>query len=151
MADAVVGNIVLKRSLRRQRVFLDRLNPLEMLRSEDDVRARYRFYRPTIYSILRLIINDIRRPMKRSMALPPLIVLCAALRFFASGSLYLVLGDCLLICPASMSRCVQVVSQALVRRSGDFIKWPSLQGMEILKDSTKLQVHVFKSIQWMFA
>ena len=134
MADVVVGNIVLKHSLCRQRVFLDRLNPLEMLRSEDDVRARYRFYRTTIYSILRLIINDIRRPMKRSMALPPLIVLCAALRFFASSSLYLVLGDCLLICPVSMSRCVQIVCQALVRHSGDFIKWPSLQGMEILKE-----------------
>ena len=134
MADAVVANIVLKRSLHRQRVFLDRLNPIEVLRSDEDVRAWYRFHRATVYSILRLIYNDISRLTKRSMALPPLIVLCATLRFFASGSLYLVLGDCLLICPASMSRCVHTVSEALVKRSCDFIKWPSVHGMEILKE-----------------
>ena len=68
------------------------------------------------------------------MALPPLIVLCAALRFYASGSLYLVLGDCMLICPASMSRCVHTVSEALVKRSGEFIKWPSVAGMDIVKE-----------------
>ena len=112
---------------------MDRLNPLEVLRSDEDIRQRYRFYKTTIYSILRLIFDDIARPTKRSMALPPLIVLCAALHFFASGSLYMVLGDCLLICPASMSRCVHTVSEALVKRSQDFIKWPNVEGMDILK------------------
>ena len=53
MADTVVANNVLKKSFRRQRVFVDRLNPLEILRSEEDIRARYRFHSATIYSILR--------------------------------------------------------------------------------------------------
>ena len=134
MADTVVANTVLKRSLRRQRLFIDRMNPLEILRSEDDVRARYRFYICTIYSILRLVFDDIRRPTRRSMSLPPLLVLCTALRFYASGSLYLVLGDCLLISPASLCRCVNIVSKALVKRSAEFIKWPSVQGLEELKN-----------------
>ena len=92
------------------------------------------FYRCTIYSILRLVFDDIRRPTRRSMSLPPLLVLCTALRFYASGSLYLVLGDCLLISPASLCRCVNIVSKALVKRSPEFIKWPSVQGLEELKN-----------------
>ena len=134
MADAVVAEKVLKRSLRHQRLFIDRLNPLEVLRSEEDVRSRYRFYRSTIYSIMRLIFEDIMRPTRKSMALPPIVILCAALRFFASGSLYLVLGDCLLISPASLCRSVQIVSDALVKKSNQFIRWPTLEGMEHLKE-----------------
>ena len=134
MADAVVAEKVLKRSLRRQRLFVDRLNPLEVLRSEEDVRSRYRFYRSTIYSIMRLIFEDIMRLTRKSMALPPIVILCAALRFFASGSLYLVLGDCLLISPASLCRSVQIVSDALVKKLNQFIRWPTLVGMEHLKE-----------------
>ena len=133
MADSVVARAVLQRSLRRQRVFVDRMNPLEMLRSESDIRARYRFYSPTIYTILRLIIGSIARVTNRSMALPPLVTLCAALRFFATGSLYMVLGDCISISPASICRSVQIVSEALVAQSEQFIKWPSLEGMDELK------------------
>ena len=134
MADAVVAEKVLKRSLRREWLFVDRLNPLEVLRSEEDVRARYRFYRSTIYSIMRLIFEDITRPTQKSMALPLIVILCSALHFFASGSLYLVLWDCLLISPASMCRCVHTVSEALVKKSKDFIRWPSVGGMERLKE-----------------
>ena len=134
MADLVAANTVLQRSFRRQRVFVDRLNPLEILRSEEDIRARYRFHSATIYSILRLIIDDIVRHTRRSMALPPLVVLCAALRFYASGSFYMVLGDCLLISPATMCRCVEQVTEALRKYANRFIKWPNNpEALEALK------------------
>ena len=42
MAEMVVADLVLRRSLRRQRVFMDRLNPLERLRDDIDVKARFR-------------------------------------------------------------------------------------------------------------
>ena len=135
MAETFVATRVLERSLRRQRVFIDRLNPLEILRSEDNVRSRYRFHTVTIYSILRLIFEDIVRPTRRSMALPLLVILCSALRFYATGSFYMVLGNCLLICPASMCRCVQTVTEALIKRSNEFIKWPcSTDALESLKE-----------------
>ena len=134
MAEVVAANRVLERSLRRQCVFIDRLNPLEILRSEENVKARYRFQRATIYSILRLIFDDIVRPTRRSMALPPLVVLCAALRFYASGSFYMVLGDCMFICPASLCRCVETVTEALIKKSSQFIKWPTTNdALESLK------------------
>ena len=68
------------------------------------------------------------------MALPPLVILCAALRFYASGSFYMVLGDCLLISPATMCRCVDQVTEALRKHSNRFIKWPnSHEALEGLK------------------
>ena len=42
MAEAVVADLVLRRSLCKQRVFLDRFNPLETLRDDDEVKSQYR-------------------------------------------------------------------------------------------------------------
>ena len=42
MAEAVAADLVLRRSLRKQRVFLDRINPLERLRDDTDIKARFR-------------------------------------------------------------------------------------------------------------
>ena len=38
-----MADLVLRRSLRRQRVFIDRMNPLERLRDDSDVKARFRY------------------------------------------------------------------------------------------------------------
>ena len=43
MAEAVVADLVLRRSMRKQRIFRDRMNPLEMLRDNAKVKARYRY------------------------------------------------------------------------------------------------------------
>ena len=43
MAETVVADLVLRRSLRKQRVFRDRMNPLEMLRDNGEVKAHYRY------------------------------------------------------------------------------------------------------------
>ena len=42
MAETVVADLVLRRSLRKQCVFFDRLNPLENLRDNDEIKAHYR-------------------------------------------------------------------------------------------------------------
>ena len=134
MAELVAADVALRRSLRRQRVFVDRLNPLELLRSEADVRERYRFYRPTIYFILGLVIDFIQRPTYRSEALPPLTILCCALRYFATGSFYTVLGDCIVVSKASVCRSVKAVTYALCQKANEFIKWPSEAGLAVMKE-----------------
>ena len=110
MAEYIATDHVLARSLRAQRMFLDRFNPLERIRSEEEVHTRFRFRCPTIYFILRLILPDIRRPIRRSNALPPLVVLCCAPRYYASGSFYLVLGDCMNTSQSSYCRAIHSVT-----------------------------------------
>ena len=94
MADlARVRRRIMVNSLRKQRVFRDRLNPLEWNMTEHEIKSRFRFFRPTIYFIFGLIKPLIERPTRRSVALPPLMVLCIALRFYAEGLFYLALTD----------------------------------------------------------
>ena len=73
---------LLQHSMRRQRIVLDRANPLEYLRDDKDVKARFKFRHATVYSILRMIKDDLERQTKRSCALPPLLQLCVSLQFF---------------------------------------------------------------------
>ena len=51
--------------------------------------------------------------MKRSSALPPLLVLCVALQFYAEGAFYLLLGDYARMSRASAGRSLHAVNAAL--------------------------------------
>ena len=133
MAETVVADLILRRSLNKQRVFLDRFNPLERLRDDAEVKARFRFRRDTIYSILVTLWPFLNRPTKRSCALPPLVVLCAALRFFPSGAFFMVIGDTYFVSPASVCRCVQQVSYGLIQIAPNYIKMPSNEALPVVK------------------
>ena len=58
------------RALRRERVFLDRINPLERY-ADSELIARYRFHRQGITELTELVRADIERPTSRSNAIPP--------------------------------------------------------------------------------
>ena len=75
----------------------------------------------------------ISRPTKRSCALPPLLALCSALRFFATGSLLHVLGDTYLISPASVCRSVNQIAEALVGMAAKYVKMPSVHALDKVK------------------
>ena len=81
-----------------------------------------------------LIGDDIIRATKRSAALPTLVILCTALRFFASGSLLFVLGDTYWLSAATVCRCMYQVTNALLRRSDQFIRMPSEDGLAQVKE-----------------
>ena len=83
--------------------------------------------------MLMLIGPDITRETKRSSALPPLVVLCTALRFFACGSLLLVLGDTYWLSAATVCRFVYQVTEALLRRTEMFIKMPCEEALPTVK------------------
>jgi len=70
-----------------------------------------------------LLYDDLKRPTNRNHALPVVIQMCAALRFYSQGAFYRVTGDCLGISKSSQSRCVYYVSSALIRRINLFIKF----------------------------
>lgn len=134
MAELRSVRRVVQRSLRRQRVFLDRQNPLENLRDDTDVRARFRFHRTTIYTIYGEIREYLQRPTHRSHSLPAMLVLLVALRYFAGGSFYMLLGDYVNISRASAQRCVFAVANGLRSISDQYIKFPSKNAMNKIKE-----------------
>ena len=80
-----------RRRLRRERLFRDGLNPLEVY---DDLEARnlFRFERIHILSITGDLQEHLRRTTGRSRSLVPLQQVCIALRFYATGSMQLPLA-----------------------------------------------------------
>jgi hypothetical protein len=71
-----------RRAMRRERIFRDRTNPLEIY---DDLELieRFRFDRGTILQITQLLQDDLESSNFRNKAIPPLFKVLISLRFFA--------------------------------------------------------------------
>ena len=123
MADIVV--LAHRRVFRRERVFVDRENPLEIY-DDNKFFVRYRMRPATILFIFNLIADQLNRTTKRSMALPPLLQFLVAVRFLGCGSFYTVVGDTIpRVSKASVCRCVWRVCDALSRLLPAVVKMPA--------------------------
>ncbi|XP_063077094.1 putative nuclease HARBI1 [Engraulis encrasicolus] len=89
-------------------------DPLHVLTDEAILR-KYCLCRPQIEELVELLTPHLQRPTRRSYALSPSVQLLAALRFYASGSLFEVVGDGLGMSRASISRSVTAVTELLLR------------------------------------
>ena len=123
------SNVVVSSSLKRQKFFRDLSNPLEEYTHDDDVRLRFRFRRHTIYQILDQIADRISHPTTKSRALPALIQLLCALRFYASGAFYHVIGDLVHVNKSQACRAITRVSKALRLLTWKLIKFPNREKM----------------------
>ena len=90
-------------NLRRERVFRDRQNPLNLY-TEEEVRTRYRFRPRTILFIYALVEQRLAPLTERSQSLPTLLRVLVALRFFATGAFQAVVGDIIQISKATVCR-----------------------------------------------
>ena len=109
---AILHAIQAGAALRRERVFRDRLHPLDAY-DDKQIRKLYRFTRGGCIEIINKLAPVLQHPTNRNMALPPSLQVFVALRYFASGSL---LDDTSFvhgIHSSTASRTVQRVSQAL--------------------------------------
>ena len=117
----------LRRVVRIERVFQDRLNPLEIL-SDEEVFRRYRFRGQTIMDIVEVVFPFLERPTKRSSPLPPLLSVLVTLYFLASGAHYVVIGDVHGVSAPSVCRSVKCVVRLLARMGVHRIRFPEQLG-----------------------
>ncbi|CAC5403276.1 HARBI1 [Mytilus coruscus] len=110
--------------MRREHVFRDRTNPLDLYDDLELVK-RFRFDRQTILQIADLLQEDLESSTLRNHAIPPVMKVLIALRFYASGSFQNIIADTFNIDQSTFSRTTHSVSNALVRRAHKFIKFPS--------------------------
>ncbi|VDI31307.1 Hypothetical predicted protein [Mytilus galloprovincialis] len=110
------------RFFRRERVFLDRYNPLD--RPDDFLLRAYRFPRHKIIELCNELRPDLEKATLRSHSIPVELQVLSALRFYASGSFQNVIGDVFGLSQPSISRCINDVTDALVRRINQYIKFP---------------------------
>lgn len=126
----------LKRQIRIERYIADRTNPLEVLLPHK-VKEKFHFCPETIYYLCDLWENKLSRTTKRSMALPPLLQILVALRFFATGSYFRVIGDTLGVSKSTVCLCVDIISNLLVKRSSKEISFPSMTSLVNVKTAFK--------------
>ena len=108
-------------------VFKDRSNPLEEL-NEREVFIRYRFRPATIMFILASLQNVTQLTL-RSFSLPPLLQLLVCLRFFATGSFQIVIGDTVNISRSTAGKCIRNVARSIANIIDQFIQFLSLSSL----------------------
>ena len=130
MADDILLLLLIEQQQRRfeaeprvERLFRDRLNPLEVFRPEQ-VRRKFRFWPNQIRDILEMVRDEFEPQTARSHAVPALIKLCCALRFYASGSYLDVVGDVMGLSETTVCRVVRDVTAALLRLQPQHLHWP---------------------------
>ena len=126
-----------RRQLRKQRVFRDRVHPLDAY-DDTELKARYRLSRPMIMEIYDHIGIDIEPQTNRNHAIPGMLQIFCTLRYYACGSFQTVVGDGLGIHRSTVSRIIARVTTALCQLKNRCIKFPSLRN-EL--QETKEQFH----------
>uniref|UniRef100_UPI00359005CE putative nuclease HARBI1 n=1 Tax=Myxine glutinosa TaxID=7769 RepID=UPI00359005CE len=113
------------RTVRRRalRIFEDRCNPLEKY---DDIKFvwRYRLSKESFRWLLDLVKDDLDQPTMRSNALNPLQQLSVALRFYASASFQLDVGDMGGVSQATCCKVIHRVTAAICAKKTHFIHFP---------------------------
>ncbi|XP_052390499.1 putative nuclease HARBI1 [Carassius gibelio] len=102
---------VMERAMRRERVFRDRSNLLEMYNNEDFI-SRFRLPKEVILSLTDELAEVLSPATSRSHSIP-----C---RFYATGSFLNTVGDTVGLSKASVSRVVYRVSRALSNKLPQF-------------------------------
>ena len=101
---------MIENSSRRQRVFRDRLNPMEAY-SDFDFIARYRITKYMFVNLLNKISIKLHRSTARSHSIAT--QLAVALHFLATGTFQTVIASAHGISQTSVSRCVTAATKAL--------------------------------------
>lgn len=65
---AALQILFLRRHFRRERVFRDRTNPLDLY-NDGEMIKRYRFPRATVFELIDLVSPMIQTPTRRSMSI----------------------------------------------------------------------------------
>ena len=104
--------LLVERAQRRERVFRDRTNPLEIY-DDVDLFKKYRFNRAGVMTLIDRLGGQLEHQTRRNHAVPPSLQVFVALRFYATGS---VLDNSAVhhgISIATCSRIVRSVTQVL--------------------------------------
>ena len=110
-------------NLRRNRVFRDRLHPLDRY---DDIElfGKFRFRRQNILELTDKLKELIELPNRKG-ALPPVVQVWLTLRFYACGSFQDVCGELIGVHQATASRTITRVMEARLPLASEWIRFPT--------------------------
>lgn len=110
--------------LRRNRIFRDKTNPLEVY-NDIELYERFRFRRHQLLEIIDDLRGDLEYQFHQQGSLSPEMQVLIAIRFFASGCFQLVAGDTVNAHKSTVSRTLHRVATALRNRLNDWVIYPN--------------------------
>ena len=111
----------------------DRANPMEDF-TEVQFKTRFHMHKATVHYICSLISGDLSAPIRRGTYLPPILQLCIAIRFYCTGIFQHVNCDLHAISQPTVSNVVKRVSLAIAKLRPQFIKFPSFQEAQKIRE-----------------
>ena len=127
-----LGARIVQGSLRRQRVFRDRSDPLAL--PEDILYERYRFSSEGIPYFIVLVGLYVGNATKRSRALTIAQCVCVSLWFFAKGTYLHTVGDAENISKNTVCLAIRKVVAALNTLLNMFVVFPSFLPTQTIKE-----------------
>ncbi len=115
---------VVDRLIRREPIVRDRSNPFVEY-NEEDFLARFRLPKAAVMQLLHRLGDGLDPAQHRVTAIPPILQLLVALRFYATSSFLRVDGDLVGIDISTVSRIVARVSRKIAALRGEVIQFPS--------------------------
>lgn len=116
----------------RRRLTYDHKDQLDFYGNNEDsesFRKRYRFRKNTIENLSRYLEDDIGPKVPTNNAFTVSQRLCMALRFYATGTFQMELGDGEGASQSSMCRHISMVSKVLAQKSNHLIKFSTDPGI----------------------
>lgn len=107
--------------LGRERVFRERLNPLDVI-DEFELQQRFRFGYDGMMYLVELLRPDLEPQTRRGQVVSTELQVIVALQFFATGNFLITAGDYVQVHVSTASRIVRKVTAALARRAERFIR-----------------------------
>ena len=104
-------------------IFRPLRDPLDYL-DDTTLTRRYRLDRQSILWLVELLRPDIERPTGRSRAIPVHLQVLMWLDYLASNSLQSVIAQQHNVVQATVSRCLDCVTNAFLPHVGEFVKFP---------------------------
>ncbi|KAJ8913903.1 hypothetical protein NQ315_005700 [Exocentrus adspersus] len=108
---------------RREKRIRERVNHMDYW-DEDDFFIRFRLTKDSVRQLLDLILERLQTPTDQNAAVTAISQLLLTLRYFATGSMLVVVADFCGVHKVTASRIVKKVSEAIASLGNQFINFP---------------------------
>lgn len=138
---ANINRLVHRLVLRKPRIFRDRTNPLDMY-DDFELYDRFRFRRRELIEIIEEFSGPLEYLATRQGSLPASLQILIAIRFFATGSFQLTIGDLFGVSKSTVHLCIKRVSDAISSKLDKHVHLPGQQEA----DRTKGKFHAMANM-----